>query len=63
VIVAGVPLGRIGRKSDVAGTCIFLASEAGSYINGGAVPKKKVNLTTATIVCDGGSVLNTNSRL
>ncbi|RYP74857.1 hypothetical protein DL771_002778 [Monosporascus sp. 5C6A] len=36
------PLGRIGRPADVAGACLFLASRAGSYING------------ATIAVDGG---------
>jgi NAD(P)-dependent dehydrogenase (short-subunit alcohol dehydrogenase family) len=51
VIKSGVPLGRIGKKEDVAGTCIFLASEAGDYVNG------------ATIVVDGGSVLSTESKL
>ncbi len=30
-----MPLGRIGKKSDIAGTCLFLASEAGDYVNGG----------------------------
>ena len=34
-IAAGVPLGRIGRPTDIAGTCLFLASEAGEYVNGG----------------------------
>ncbi|KAK9415632.1 hypothetical protein SUNI508_10291 [Seiridium unicorne] len=38
----GNPMGRIGRPGDVAGACIFLASRAGSYING------------ATINVDGG---------
>ncbi|KAK4230235.1 Rhamnolipids biosynthesis 3-oxoacyl-reductase [Podospora fimiseda] len=36
------PLGRIGSPGDVAGTCIFLASKAGAYVNG------------ATITLDGG---------
>lgn len=35
MIKEGVPLGRIGKKSDIAGTCLFLASEAGDYVNGG----------------------------
>lgn len=42
-IEAGIPLGRIGTPEDIAGACIFLASRAGSYING------------ATITVDGGS--------
>ncbi|MBA4386477.1 MAG: gluconate 5-dehydrogenase [Verrucomicrobia bacterium] len=37
-----VPLGRIGRQEEVAGTVVFLASEASSYLNG------------ATINVDGG---------
>ncbi|KAH8670904.1 rhamnolipids biosynthesis 3-oxoacyl-reductase [Xylariales sp. PMI_506] len=36
------PMGRIGAPGDVAGACIFLASKAGSFING------------ATITVDGG---------
>ncbi|KAF8425240.1 hypothetical protein EV426DRAFT_596846 [Tirmania nivea] len=44
-IEAGIPLGRIGTPEDVAGACLFLASRAGSYING------------ATIPVDGGSVI------
>lgn len=35
MIKSGVPLGRIGKPSDIAGTCLFLASEAGEYVNGG----------------------------
>ena len=35
MIKEGVPLGRIGKKNDIAGTCLFLASEAGDYVNGG----------------------------
>ena len=38
------PSGRVGRPSDIAGTALFLASRAGSYIVG------------QTIVCDGGVV-------
>lgn len=41
-IEEGNPMGRIGKPGDVAGACIFLASRAGSYING------------ATINVDGG---------
>lgn len=33
-IVGRVPLGRIGEPDDVAGACIFLSSQAGSYVNG-----------------------------
>ncbi|CAN9441419.1 unnamed protein product [Alternaria sp. RS040] len=45
VIESGIPLGRIGNPEDVAGTCIWLSSRAGSYVNG------------ATIALDGGSVV------
>ncbi|OBT69189.1 hypothetical protein VE03_01887 [Pseudogymnoascus sp. 23342-1-I1] len=44
-IKSGIPLGRIGTPEDVAGTCLFLSSRAGSYVNG------------ATITLDGGSVI------
>ncbi|EPE34857.1 NAD(P)-binding Rossmann-fold containing protein [Glarea lozoyensis ATCC 20868] len=44
-IVSGIPLGRIGSPEDVAGACLFLASRAGSYVNG------------ATIALDGGSLV------
>ena len=44
-IKEGIPLNRIGEKEDVAGTCIFLSSTAGAYVNG------------ATITLDGGSVV------
>ncbi|TVY37553.1 Rhamnolipids biosynthesis 3-oxoacyl-[acyl-carrier-protein] reductase [Lachnellula subtilissima] len=40
-----IPLGRIGSPQDVAGACLFLASRAGSYVNG------------ATIALDGGSLV------
>lgn len=44
-IKAGIPLGRIGTPEDVAGTCLFLGSRAGSFVNG------------ANITLDGGSVI------
>ncbi|KAF2197389.1 NAD(P)-binding protein [Delitschia confertaspora ATCC 74209] len=44
VIEGGIPLGRIGREGDVAGTCLYLGSRAGSWVNG------------ATIALDGGAV-------
>jgi len=46
-IEANIPLGRIGSPEDVAGSCLFLSSRAGSYVNG------------ATITLDGGSIIGT----
>jgi 3-oxoacyl-[acyl-carrier protein] reductase len=40
-----IPLGKFGNPSDVAGVCVFLASEEASYITG------------QTIVVDGGMVM------
>jgi len=37
-IAAQIPLGRIGRPDDMAGTAVFLASRAGSYVNGAVIP-------------------------
>ena len=32
--VAQVPLGRLGRREDIAGTVVFVASSAADYITG-----------------------------
>lgn len=32
------PMGRIGKASDMGGLAVFLASEAGSYLNGAVIP-------------------------
>ena len=37
-VAARVPLGRIGDPDDMAGTAIFLASRAGSYLTGVVIP-------------------------
>jgi NAD(P)-dependent dehydrogenase (short-subunit alcohol dehydrogenase family) len=34
----GIPLNRVGTTEDIAGTVIFLASRAGSFVTGAAVP-------------------------
>ena len=44
-IAAKVPVARLGETSDIAQTCLFLASDAAGYING------------AVISVDGGLVL------
>jgi NAD(P)-dependent dehydrogenase (short-subunit alcohol dehydrogenase family) len=38
MVAANVPLQRIGRPDDMAGTAIFLASRAGSYLTGVVIP-------------------------
>ena len=37
-IIAGCPLGRIGKSSDMAGVAIYLASPAASYVTGAIIP-------------------------
>ncbi|WBB46835.1 glucose 1-dehydrogenase [Verrucosispora sp. WMMA2044] len=37
-IEAQIPLGRIGRPEDMAGTAIYLASRAGAYLTGAVIP-------------------------
>lgn len=40
-----VPMGRIGSPEDITGTCIWLSSRAGAWVNG------------ATIALDGGTLV------
>jgi enoyl-[acyl-carrier-protein] reductase (NADH) len=40
-----IPLQRAGKKIDIANSCLYIASEAASYITG------------TTIIVDGGVVL------
>nr|CAG8617856.1 1149_t:CDS:2 [Entrophospora candida] len=44
LVISNVPLGRIGRSEDVAGTCIYLASKAGAFTNGALVTVDGGNL-------------------
>lgn len=36
-ILAGVPLQRVGQPTDVAGVCLFLASDLSAYVTGAAI--------------------------
>jgi NAD(P)-dependent dehydrogenase (short-subunit alcohol dehydrogenase family) len=47
-IAASAPLRRIGRDDDMAGIAIFLASRAGSYVNGAIIPVDGGLATTAS---------------
>jgi len=33
-----VPMGRLGRQSDIAGAIVFLCSRAGAYVTGAELP-------------------------
>ena len=66
-IVSGVPLSRIGEPDDVGGTCVFLSSKAGSYINGCALLPPPFSARgelanewtrSAIIPLDGGSLVS-----
>ena len=46
-IAAGAPMRRIGRDDDMAGIAVFLASRAGSYVNGAVIPVDGGIATTA----------------
>ena len=37
-VAEGIPMGRVGRPEDMAGTAIFLSSRAGSYLTGAVIP-------------------------
>ncbi|KAL0097952.1 hypothetical protein J3Q64DRAFT_1716029 [Phycomyces blakesleeanus] len=45
IIIASIPVGRLGSPEDIAGTCIYLSSRAGQYTTG------------AIIKVDGGVVV------
>ena len=47
-IAAAAPLRRIGRDDDMAGIAVFLASRAGSYLNGAIIPVDGGIATTAS---------------
>ncbi|GGZ92906.1 hypothetical protein GCM10010344_70790 [Streptomyces bluensis] len=38
LLVAAIPLARLGRAEDVAGAALFLASRAGAYVTGVVIP-------------------------
>jgi len=38
MIVASVPMSRIGEPEDMAGVALYLASRAGSYVTGAVIP-------------------------
>jgi NAD(P)-dependent dehydrogenase (short-subunit alcohol dehydrogenase family) len=54
-ITAGIPLGRIGEPSDIAGAVVYLASPAGSFVTGSVllVDGGQVNLSVPNSFSDG----------
>jgi NAD(P)-dependent dehydrogenase (short-subunit alcohol dehydrogenase family) len=34
---SSIPMGRLGRPGDVAGVCLFLASDLSSYVTGAVI--------------------------
>lgn len=45
-LVGMIPLRRIGRPDDIAGTTLFLASRAGAYLTGALIPLEGGLITT-----------------
>ena len=37
-LAAHIPMGRMGRADEIAGTIVFLSSRAGAYITGAEIP-------------------------
>ncbi|MCE7003935.1 glucose 1-dehydrogenase [Kibdelosporangium philippinense] len=37
-VLAAIPMGRVGKPEDIAGTAIFLSSPAGAYLTGAVIP-------------------------
>ena len=45
-LLSGIPMGRLGKPTDISGLCVFLSSIAGAYMTGVVIP------------LDGGLVCN-----
>ena len=49
----GVPVGRVGRPEDIAGTMQYLCGRAGSYVTGAVIPLSGgINVTTGPSIFD-----------